>query len=148
VNYRYPRAMRSRPRLLAVACSLVVLGAAACSGSDNQPVAQAPAAGSASVALVGPDEFERRVAEPGVVTINVHVPDEGDIAGTDLSIPYDRIADDPQLPADKGTPLAVYCRSDSMSATAVADLRAAGYTDVVELDGGFNAWKASGRPLE
>jgi rhodanese-related sulfurtransferase len=98
--------------------------------------------------LVGPDVFAARIEEPGVVTINVHIPDEGSIAGTDLTIPFDRISESSELPVDRDTPLAVYCRSDNMSADAVNDLEALGYTDIVELDGGFDAWVASGRPLE
>ena len=82
------------------------------------------------------------------MTINVHVPDEGSIPGTDLAIPFDEIATSAELPADLDTPLAVYCRSGNMSADAVDDLEELGYTDIVELDGGFNAWKASGRELE
>jgi rhodanese-related sulfurtransferase len=83
-----------------------------------------------------------------VVTINVHVPNEGSIAGTDLTIPYTEIAASTALPADLATPLAVYCRSGNMSADAVRDLTALGYTNIVELEGGFNAWKSSGRVLE
>lgn len=82
-----------------------------------------------------------------MVTINVHTPDEGSIAGTDLTIPFDQIASSDQLPKDRSTPLAVYCRSGNMSADAVDDLEALGYTDIVELAGGFNAWTAAGRPL-
>ncbi|NLA36906.1 MAG: rhodanese-like domain-containing protein, partial [Actinobacteria bacterium] len=41
----------------------------------------------------------------------------------------------------------VYCKSGNMSADAVADLAALGYTDVVELDGGFDAWVDAGRGL-
>lgn len=102
----------------------------------------------ASPALVAPDEFAARIEAPGVVTINVHVPDEGSIAGTDLTIPFDEISQSSDLPVDRDTPLAVYCRSDNMSAAAVDDLVTLGYTDIVELDGGFDAWEASGRPLE
>ena len=111
---------------------------------DDQP----SAAAASSPSLADPDTFARRIDEPGVVTINVHTPDEGSIAGTDLTIPFDRVATSSELPDDLSTPLAVYCRSDNMSADAVDDLEALGYTDVVELDGGFNAWTAAGRPLE
>ena len=51
------------------------------------------------------------------------------------------------LPSDRATPLAVYCRSDTMSAEAVVTLAALGYTNIVELDGGMNAWLASGRTV-
>ena len=61
---------------------------------------------------------------------------------------FDQIAESSDLPADRSTPLAIYCRSGNMSAAAVNDLEALGFNDIVELEGGFNAWVASGRPLE
>lgn len=37
--------------------------------------------------------------------------------------------------------MAVYCRSGSMSATAVETLARLGYEDIVELDGGMVKWR-------
>jgi rhodanese-related sulfurtransferase len=37
--------------------------------------------------------------------------------------------------------------SGNMSAIAGRELLALGYTDVIELDGGMQAWQASGRTL-
>jgi rhodanese-related sulfurtransferase len=121
-----------------VAAVFLAMTLAACGSGDD---------GSTS-SLASPDAFAERVAAAGVVTINVHTPDEGSIPGTDLEIPFDEIASSNELPADLDAPLAVYCRSGNMSADAVEDLEALGYTDIVELDGGFNAWEASGRELE
>ncbi|MGV0580615.1 rhodanese-like domain-containing protein [Mycolicibacterium elephantis] len=98
--------------------------------------------------LVDPGEFAAAVAEPERLTVNVHVPFEGDIPGTDLSIPFDQIAAQAdRLPADRDTPLAIYCRSGPMSTVAAQALRDLGYTDVVELRGGMRAWQAEGRPI-
>ena len=80
--------------------------------------------------------------------VNVHVPYQGHIAGTDLSLPYDSIAQNAGLPKSKAAPLILYCRSGSMSAEARATLNALGYTNVRELQGGFNAWKKAGYPLK
>ena len=97
---------------------------------------------------VAPAEFAAVVADEDVVTINVHVPDEGSIPGTDAAIPFDRITTSVgELPKDESTPLAVYCRTGSMSAEAVQTLRDLGYTDVVEMRGGMEAWTADGREL-
>lgn len=80
--------------------------------------------------------------------INVHVPYEGEIAGTDLFLPFDRIeAKLAELPADRKAKLVLYCRSGSMSATAARALVRLGYTDVWNLDGGMIAWKQTGHPL-
>lgn len=97
--------------------------------------------------LLKPAEFVAAVARPGVVTINVHVPDEGSIRGTDLWIPFDAVeARRDELPPP-ATPLAVYCRSGRMSAIAVETLSRLGYEDVVELDGGMVAWERGGGRL-
>ena len=101
----------------------------------------------ASPALVDPHVFAARIEAPGVGTINVRTPNEGRMAGTDLAIAFDQIAESSELPVDRGTPLAVYCRSGNMSEDTVGDLEALGYTDIVELDGGFDGWEASGRTL-
>jgi rhodanese-related sulfurtransferase len=99
------------------------------------------------VALLAPEAFEDLVAEDAVL-LNVHIPFEGDLEGTKLSIPFDQIAENKnQLPADKNTPLLVYCRSGRMSAIAAAELTQLGYKNVSDLAGGMVAWQASGRSI-
>lgn len=49
---------------------------------------------------------------------------------------------------DKGQPLYVYCQAGGRSAAAATKLRSLGYTNVFELKGGINGWKAAGKPLE
>lgn len=101
-----------------------------------------------ATALIGPDELEARLRASDPVLINVHVPYEGEIEGTDALIPYDRIGDDPSLlPADKDAEVVLYCLSGRMSAIAAERLAEMGYTRVSDLDGGMNAWSASGRQL-
>jgi phage shock protein E len=46
----------------------------------------------------------------------------------------------------KNKPLYLYCRSGGRSAKALEMLKAEGFTRVHHLEGGFMAWKASGRP--
>lgn len=103
--------------------------------------------GRAEVALLDPTSFAARTGSNAVL-LNVHVPFEGDINGTQLSIPFDQIAEKASLlPADLDTPLLVYCRSGRMSAIATAELARLGYRDVFDLDGGMLAWEKSGRSL-
>ncbi|SOC47934.1 Rhodanese-related sulfurtransferase [Blastococcus aggregatus] len=117
-----------------------------CAGSGTGRTEAAPP--SASAELLEPTAFADVVAGEEAFVINVHVPDEGSIEGTDAAIPFDRIEQQKAaLPADRGTPLAVYCRSGSMSADAVATLTELGYADIVDLRGGMQAWSAEGRPL-
>lgn len=96
--------------------------------------------------LVAPDAFDAELDQPAAVVINVHVPYDGELEGTDLFMPFDKI-DPASLPTDQATPLLVYCRSGSMSAEAVVTLAGLGYTNIIELHGGMNAWSASGRTV-
>ncbi len=112
------------------------------------PPSSGPATSSAAGRLVDPATFAGVIGHPGTVTIDVHIPFEGKIAGTDLMIPYNEIdRQAAQLPADHTTELAIYCRSGNMSAIAAKTLASMGYTDVVELRGGMEAWRAAGRTL-
>jgi rhodanese-related sulfurtransferase len=140
--------MSSRRPFIALMIGILLLAAACASEEDAPPATSTAATSGAASALVDPDEFARRVEEPNTVTINVHIPNEGDIAGTDLAIAFDQIDSSTELPDDHATPLAVYCLSGNMSATAAEDLRARGYLDIVELRGGYEAWLRSGRALE
>jgi rhodanese-related sulfurtransferase len=109
--------------------------------------AGAPSARAPSL-LVDPAAFAAAVAAPGTVTVDVHIPFEGKIAGTDLMIPYNQVAQQgAELPANRATLLAIYCRTGNMSAIAAPTLASLGYTHIVELRGGMEAWKASGRTL-
>ena len=81
--------------------------------------------------------------------INVHIPFEGDIPNTDLSIPYNEIENNLELlPADKEAKIVLYCRSDRMSTIAARELVELGYTNIWNVAGGMVAWERAGLPLE
>ncbi len=80
--------------------------------------------------------------------VNVKTPYIGEIDDTDLYIPYDQLAARAtELPADKSAKIVVYCRSGNESAIASQTLLQLGYTNIENLDGGMNAWQASGRSI-
>jgi thioredoxin len=49
---------------------------------------------------------------------------------------------------DKERPVYVYCLAGARSSHAAEILREKGFTNVVELAGGVNAWRKAGKPLE
>jgi rhodanese-related sulfurtransferase len=81
--------------------------------------------------------------------INVHVPDAGQIPGTDVHITY---TDTPALMAyigdDRDRAALVYCLTDHMALIAGNALVAEGYRHITYLEGGMRAWEAAGYPLE
>ena len=94
-------------------------------------------------------ELQTMLADKDFTFVNVHIPFEGDIADTDLSVAYDEIEQNlDQLPADPDAKIVLYCRSDRMSRIAAETLVGLGYTNVWNLDGGMAAWEQAGLPLE
>jgi len=115
-------------------------------GMSGMPSDQAVASAGA-VTQAEPAAFADAIAA-GRTVINVHTPNQGSIAGTDLTIPFDQIeARAGELPQDRGTALAIYCMTGNMSAIAGRTLTALGFTNVLELRGGMTAWQAAGLPL-
>ena len=80
--------------------------------------------------------------------VNTHIPFEGDLPSTDLSIPYNEIEENLRLlPTDKDAKIVLYCRSDRMSREAAQELSQLGYTNLYNLAGGFTAWQKAGYPM-
>lgn len=110
------------------------------SGSDNQKTVVT----EGKVNNLSPLQFQELAQTESVFLLDVHTPEQTHIPGTDALIPDTKIEERIQeLPADKNTPIAVYCRSGSMSSRAAKKLIALGYTNVSNLEGGLNAYKES-----
>jgi len=93
-------------------------------------------------------ELQSMLANKDFTFVNVHIPFDGNIAGTDLSIPYDQIAQNLDKLPDKDAKIVVYCRSGRMSAMAAETLVATGYTNIVNLSGGMAAWELEGYQID
>jgi len=116
------------------------------SAGDDRPIASMDH-DSMPFMRLDPDAFAARLDRPPAFVVNVHTPYAGEIESTDALIPYDQIVGDRRLPADKDAEIVLYCRSGRMSEIAAEALVRAGYTNVVDLDGGMEAWEAAGMPL-
>lgn len=125
---------------------LLGLSLAACSTASlaGRPAATSSVSEGGYVRLQ-PTELNAMLQSDEFIFVNVHVPYEGHIPGTDLHIPYDQAAVQfPEVVPDRQTKVIIYCRSGSMSTIAAQALTAAGYENVYELEGGFRAWVAEG----
>lgn len=134
---------------LAFVAVLLAVGAARdAAGQTAVDTRARPVEGGGSYTDVGATGLAAMLTKKNFTLINVHVPYEGEIEGTDLSIPFDQmVARAADLPTDKNARLVVYCRSGRMSAIAVRTLVALGYRDVWHLDRGMIAWQRAGYPL-
>ena len=94
------------------------------------------------------DQFVKMMDHKDFILINVHIPYAGEIAKTDLLIPFNAIDQHKdQLPYDKDAKIVVYCMTGPMGYIAADKLVNMGYTRVVHFQGGMRAWKKAGKQL-
>ncbi len=133
---------RFRFSILALITMLLV----SCGGAGNQ--AFYDESSSETYTNISVQELQTMFEDKDFVFVNVHIPFEGDIPNTDLSIPFDQIGQNlDQLPADKDAKIVLYCRSGNMSSIAAEALVDLGYTNIWNLEDGFNVWKQAGLPM-
>jgi phage shock protein E len=123
--------------------TVVVLGLLAAgpalSGSESVPLAPS----------ITPAELQSRLESSAApVVIDVRTPEEyaaGHVPGA-LNIPFDRVAERiSDVEAPHG--VALYCMVGPRARKGEAALLASGYTDVLHLEGGLNAWQEGGLPV-
>ncbi|MBW3556091.1 MAG: rhodanese-like domain-containing protein [Actinobacteria bacterium] len=112
----------------------------------------------ASIENLGVDDVASEMQSGGPLVVDVRESEElkanGRIPGAvhaprgmlefyaDPSSPYHREEFDPSRR------VILHCAAGGRSALAAKTLEQLGYTNVAHLEGGFNAWKAAGQPVE
>lgn len=107
---------------------------------------------------LSPQQAQDEIAKGNITVIDIREPEEvkqnGKISGAvnaprgmlefyaDPSLPYHK----PEFNKEKR--IILYCASSGRSALAVKTLKEMGYTNIAHIDGGMNAWKAAGLPVE
>lgn len=107
---------------------------------------------------LSPDQVQDELSKGNATLIDIRESEElkqnGRIAGSvhaprgmlefyaDSSLPYHK----PEFDKDKR--LILHCASGGRSALATATLKKMGYENIAHMDGGINAWKESGKPVE
>ncbi len=113
--------------LLFAACNSVV-------SQDAQKITEFDLKKNADAVLIDvrtPEEFSEGHL-PGAKNINVH--------GENFKAGFSGF--------DKKETIYVYCRSGSRSAKAQSILQQMGFLKIINLEGGFLAWKAAEKPIE
>jgi cytochrome c oxidase subunit 2 len=78
------------------------------------------------------------------ILIDVHIPEQRHIQGTDEFIPFNAIEENKDKLPQKDKKIVVYCRSGPMGTQATQELVQMGYTNVYNLYGGIVDWKNAG----
>jgi phage shock protein E len=95
-------------------------------------------------------EFSAKVAEVGVITLDVRTPGEfaeGHVEGARLIDFQSGNFENEIATLDKNATYAVYCRSGNRSGQAVKVMQDAGFTNVFNMNGGVIDWANAGLPL-
>lgn len=97
-----------------------------------------------------PEDFAALAGKPGVFLLDVRNSDEfasGRLAGAKLVPVAELESRLSELPADKKTPILVYCAKGGRSARAARLLSEKGYESVHDLAGGIAAWTDAGKSV-
>jgi rhodanese-related sulfurtransferase len=106
--------------------------------------------GTSGSANLGAQEFQAKVKEAGVITLDVRTSGEfmsGHLENA-INIDVEAMNFDSEIEKlDKSATYAVYCRSGRRSQVAVDRMKDAGFTNLFNLNAGVEDWVSAGLPL-
>jgi len=93
------------------------------------------------------DDLKQMLEKKDFNLVDVHIPEQQHILGTDQVIAYNKIKEFTAQFPDKNEKIVLYCRSGSMSRILAEDLIKIGYSNIYNLEGGLDAWQATDNNL-
>ncbi len=94
-------------------------------------------------------ELNKVMQDENVFLVDVHIPEQKHIKGTDTFVPFNQIETNiNKFPQDKNTAIYLYCEGGPMGKTAAKSLYKLGYKNLFNLEGGARAWRNKGLALE
>ncbi len=114
-------------------------------GCKNTAVENKGTASLGSYKNMTTDELDIQLKNKDFALVDVHIPEQLHIKGTDVFIPYDEIENQlDKLPSDKNSKIVLYCRTGRMSQIAAQKLADKGYTNIYNVLGGKVDWDKKG----
>ena len=98
-----------------------------------------------------PQTFEQQAKNTQGILLDVRTPEEYNEGHLSGAINIDYKADNFEAALgqlDKDKPYYIYCKSGVRSGNTVTKMQKMGFTQVYNMDGGVEAWKAEGLPLQ
>ncbi|MDD2737737.1 MAG: rhodanese-like domain-containing protein [Methylomonas lenta] len=101
------------------------------------------------VQMISTTDLNKVMKNQDIFLVDVHIPEQQHIKGTDAFIPFNDVQEhQDKLPSDKSTPIYLYCEGGPMGNAAARSLHELGYNNLINLEGGANAWKKAGFEFE
>jgi rhodanese-related sulfurtransferase len=99
--------------------------------------------------MITATELNRLMQQNDIFLVDVHIPEQRHIKGTDVFVPFNEIEQyQDKFPKDKNTAIYLYCEAGPMGNAAAKSLHDLGYRNLFNLEGGAKAWRNSGLAFE
>jgi thioredoxin len=115
-------------------------------------LSQGLVAQNTNASTLDPNEFEKGIGKTDIQILDVRTAEEFKTGHIKNALQADwkdqaQFKDRVQY-VDKTRPVYIYCLVGGRSAAAASWMRENGFNNVIELQGGINAWKKAGKPVE